>query len=650
MLKRITRLFRSDNLLLLVSILLTLLLISASKPHVNKADSYRAKAIGFLNQKFQEELQYWKAQTASFDQYAQVGDTLALQRDYKKLRGSYKQIEFMLEYLDKEAVDRNINGAPLPKLEPKVAEHVVLEPKGLQVIDELMGAATLDLEALQEQTALLLKNTEILTKFLTSRKFTDRQFFESSRQAMLRLMTLGITGFDTPGTLMGIGDAHQVLQSLKSYAAYYQSELQNINQLPLWDQLSKRFDQGIAKTAKGDFDRFDRLRFLNEVANPIYKLLLDIHLSLGYETIEEVSRYLPAVNYEATSLFSPNLLDPFYYSSVPNDSLFDQRAALGKLLFYDPVLSADNEMSCASCHNPKRAFTDGVPKSLSNQGEPLKRNALTLNYAIYATGYFHDLRAKRLEDQFEHVVLSQDEFDTNYRDILNKLSSSPTYSKLFAEAFPEQAKGLRINNIDYALAAYVMKLNRYDSALDRFFAGDSKALTAEQRKGFNLFTGKAACATCHFMPLFSGTVPPLFNESESEVLGIPMSNQKPWILDADIGRRGNGLEKEKADFYSNSFKTPTLRNIALTGPYMHNGVFNSLEEVMEFYNLGGGAGAGMDLEHQTLASDPLGLTQQEIDQLIAFMQALTDDGGFNPPSSLPRDFEANEVNVRPLGR
>ena len=644
---KILKRIKSENAILILSLLLSVVLISASRPVQNK-DVYSGKAIGMLNLKFQQELLFWEQQTARFNQLTIEGDFNQIMESYMKLRASYKQIEFMLEYLDKEAIDRHINGAPLPKLEPKVAELVVLEPKGLQVIDELLAEEEQDMNAVQFQAALLAKNAKQLTKFLKGRKFTDRQFFEASRLALIRLMTLGITGFDTPGTLMGVSDSQKVLESLKSYLSYYQSEIQNISRVDLWNQLEAHLDMGITLTARSNFEDFDRLKFITRSANPVYKLIKDLHLALGYETIDEVSRYLPSVNYNAEQLFSPDLLNTFYYSSVPNDSLFEKRAALGKLLFYDPLLSKDNEMSCASCHNPKRAFTDGRPTSLSNTGTPLKRNALTLNYSIYATGYFHDLRAKRLEDQFEHVVVSDQEFDTNYTEILNKLGSSPQYTQLFKESFPDESKSLRINNIDYALAAYVMNLNKFDSQLDKYFAGDVKALTKEQRKGFNLFTGKAACATCHFMPLFSGTVPPLYNESESEVLGVPGTASKPWRLDDDLGRRLNGLQKERADFYRNSFKTPTLRNIALTGPYMHNGVFNSLEEVMEFYNLGGGAGSGMQLEHQTLASDPLNLTDQEIAQIIVFMQALTDSESFNPPTSLPRDFQDLEINERAL--
>jgi cytochrome c peroxidase len=138
--------------------------------------------------------------------------------------------------------------------------------------------------------------------------------------------------------------------------------------------------------------------------------------------------------------------------------------------------------------------------------------------------------------------------------------------------------------------------------------------------------GKANCATCHFAPNFSGLVPPFFNENESEVLGVtakPVS-YKPLELDADKGRINSPVKKENTWIYENSFKTVTVRNIALTKPYFHNGAFSTLEEVLEFYNEGGGEGLGLKMNNQTLAADKLNLTQTEIQQVIAFLNSLTD--------------------------
>ena len=137
--------------------------------------------------------------------------------------------------------------------------------------------------------------------------------------------------------------------------------------------------------------------------------------------------------------------------------------------------------------------------------------------------------------------------------------------------------------------------------------------------------GKAACGTCHFAPAFNGTVPPYYQDSESEVLGIlyEYDTLKP-VLDQDIGRLGNGLPGEEAEHFIRSFKTVTVRNAALTGPYMHNGSINTLEEVVDFYNRGGGEGMGLSVPHQTLPPDPLNLTAQEQADIVAFMEALTD--------------------------
>ena len=151
--------------------------------------------------------------------------------------------------------------------------------------------------------------------------------------------------------------------------------------------------------------------------------------------------------------------------------------------------------------------------------------------------------------------------------------------------------------------------------------GDENKLSENEKKGFNLFMGKAKCGTCHFAPLFSGLLPPFFTESESEVLGVPGTNDKKNpTLDNDLGK----FLFTKSVIHKNSFKTPTLRNIELTAPYMHNGVYATLEEVMEFYNNGGGNGLKIAPPNQTLPFDKLNLSKKEVSDIIAFMKTLTD--------------------------
>src|SRR5699024_10797950 len=136
-------------------------------------------------------------------------------------------------------------------------------------------------------------------------------------------------------------------------------------------------------------------------------------------------------------------------------------------------------------------------------------------------------------------------------------------------------------------------------------------------KGFNLFMGKAKCATCHFMPLFNGTTPPKYIASEAEVIGVPKS-QTDSVIDPDLG----WYKTIGVDYYKHAFKTPTIRNISKTAPYMHNGIDSTLKQVMVFYNNAGPAGLGFKLSNQTLPEDSLDLTNQEIDAIIAFMKSL----------------------------
>ncbi|HUM66495.1 MAG TPA: cytochrome c peroxidase, partial [Chitinophagaceae bacterium] len=191
----------------------------------------------------------------------------------------------------------------------------------------------------------------------------------------------------------------------------------------------------------------------------------------------------------------------------------------------------------------------------------------------------------------------------------------------FKEAYADEEEPLNAYNIANAISSYIRTLISLNSRFDQYMRGDKTKLNSREKKGFNLFTGKAKCATCHFIPLFNGLVPPEFTETETEVLGTPATkNKKNAKLDTDAGK----FELTQSVIHKFAFKTPGLRNIEKTGPYMHNGVYDTLEEVMEFYNEGGGAGLDIAPENQTLPTDKLDLSKKEIESIIAFMKSLTD--------------------------
>jgi cytochrome c peroxidase len=168
-----------------------------------------------------------------------------------------------------------------------------------------------------------------------------------------------------------------------------------------------------------------------------------------------------------------------------------------------------------------------------------------------------------------------------------------------------------------AIGSYVRSLVFLNSRFDAYMRGDGQALAAGEIRGFNLFMGKAKCGTCHYMPLFNGTFPPRYMKIETEVIGVP---DKPGsaIVDADPGR----FAIVPTESFRHAFKTTTIRNAARTAPYMHNGVFLTLEQVLDFYNKGGGTGLGMKLPNQTLPFDKLDLSRQEQDDIIAFIRSL----------------------------
>ena len=276
-------------------------------------------------------------------------------------------------------------------------------------------------------------------------------------------------------------------------------------------------------------------------------------------------------------------------------------------------------MSCASCHIAENAFTDALQTATSNAGKPLERNTPTLTYVAYQKSFFYDGIALSLEGQIKNVVENTQEFHTDLLTIEQEILNDSTYVKAFEELYPN---GVTNQNITNAIANYERSLGNFSSKFDKNMQGKLENLSTSEKNGFNLFMGKAACATCHFPPVFNGTVPPKFDETELELIGVPEAKDtiNPMVSD-DLGR----YKLYKVDERKHYFKTSTVRNIDKTAPYMHNGVYTTLEEIVDFYNKGGGAGLGIDLPNQTLPSDQLGLTKQEIADLVSFMKSLTDE-------------------------
>ncbi len=569
-----------------------------------------------------------------------------LRSEFLSLRSKFKEIEFLVAYIDPQLFNQSLNGAPLPKIMKKVPDLTVIEPQGLQRLEELIYEERVNRKELKRIFVLFSQNWKQFNNALRHRKLVDADVLESVRFGIIRLQTMGTTAFDAPGNSeKTLHECAQTLRGMKSAMSRYEPYLEDV----LNEELLSLFDKGIDQCEGTElYNDFDHVTFFKEVLDPLWKKTLIAQGALKIELPHHRSQIPSPLNYEASSLLANDFLKADFYADFIGENNRDLKVSLGEILFFDPILSTSNERACASCHDPMKGFTDGLPKSLTNEQYFGLRNAPTILNAIYASEYFHDIRADRLSFQMDHVVFSPDEFNTDYNEIVAKLSKSNEYRGLFTDIYGRE--GITKNTITNAVAAYVASKCSFNSPFDQYMRGEISVIDEAVIRGYNLFQGKAACGTCHFSPTFAGNVPPNFEESETEVLGVPSTSKAPYELDADVGRWGNKRVKEKVEFYRYSFKTPTLRNIEYTGPYMHNGGYENLESVLDFYNQGGGQGLGLDVQFQTLPSDSLELSKHEKADIISFLKSLSDTVGMNHvPSRLPSFPEELNLNSRVIG-
>lgn len=540
-----------------------------------------------------------------------------LRNSLRNTRNSYKEIEFFIAYHYPEFSKTHLNAAPLFRIEAAGTSAYTLPPEGLQVLDELIFSeeVTEQKDKIIEITDYLYNNySDFYLSTLNNGLSKGNNKTLPLRSELIRIYTLGITGFDTPGSLNISEEAVHALTGMKKYIddeIYFKNyDRQKSDQL---------LSEGINYlSGNRDFETFDRIQFYKDYLQPLYEEWGS--WDGNPDDLKEFSGW----NVSNKNFFSSDFLDPYFYTILKSSEDSEALRLLGKEIFYDQNLSDNGKMSCASCHLPENAFTDLKTKSLSNaEGKTVLRNSPSLYNAVFAKRFFYDMRAFYLEQQAEHVIYNNQEFNTSYESIIRKLKAKPEYKKAFRKAFKNGTADKQ--NFSKALSAYVASLYSFNSDFDRFMRNE-KEISDDAKKGFNLFMGKANCATCHFAPHFSGLVPPFFNENESEVLGVTKKpiQVKPMEIDSDRGRVKSNVKKEDSWIYENSFKTMTVRNIALTKPYFHNGAFDTLEEVLDFYNEGGAEGLGIKINNQTLPADKLNLTEPEIKQIIAFLNSLTD--------------------------
>jgi cytochrome c peroxidase len=289
-----------------------------------------------------------------------------------------------------------------------------------------------------------------------------------------------------------------------------------------------------------------------------------------------------------------------------------EKIELGKMLYFDKRVSKDGTISCATCHDPKRGWAEDEPTSTGIRGQKGGRNAPTVINAAYATSQFWDGRAATLEEQAVGPVANPIEMGSSMPAVVEKLSKIPEYQERFQKVF---GTGVTEKGFAQAIAAFERTIVSGDSAYDRFKAGDKKALSGAQKRGLKVFE-KAGCANCHS--------PPLFSDYDFHNAGVDAGKPKP-----DEGRK----MVTKKDEDTGAFRVPSLRDVAKTAPYFHDGSARTLEEAVALM-----AAGGKDNPHRSSDFDPVReakLTSKDQKDLVEFLKALSGKYPIVEPPKLP---------------
>jgi cytochrome c peroxidase len=516
----------------------------------------------------------------------------------RRARLSFKSVEGLLEYFDGMTATI-LNGRESEEADADdERESPASDPAhGFAVLDSLLARG--DASSFGEvarHAKLMARTVRYSRSLLRHLTFGEAQLFDAVRLELVRIGTLGLGGFDASSPSDRASEAAAALKGLRQAMAV--SLATTTVTVRLRRETDARFASAIARLEERSPNELDVFGFIAGNLYPLAHALTAERRARGTVLPRSAGALRPSADF----VFDREAFDLTRYAPGHETDTGVALAAIGRKLFANQALSGDGTRSCATCHRPERAFTEPLARTatIDSLGRGSSRNTPTLINAAAQPALFADLRVRSLEDQVATVVASPSEMRGNLDSAAARV-------------------GIPKQTIQAALAAYIRTLVATQSRFDRAIRGDSAAITVDERRGFNLFMGKARCGTCHFAPFFNGTAPPDYWSTPPEVIGVPM-RPEGGAVDSDLGR--GAVDNQVA--HRHAFKTPSLRNVGVTGPYMHNGVFRTLDEVIDFYDRGGGAGLGLDVPNQTLRREKIGLTADEHRDLVAFLESLTD--------------------------
>ncbi len=565
-------------------------------------------------------------------------------------RNALKGIDFWLRYLEPIAY-KKING-PLPvewetEVFEKYEKPYKREGAGLTLATLYLEEENIQKDSLmnlieQSVNSMQTYNADSITINLKS----YHHFFLCNRLFLLNLAAIYTTGFECPDTSRIIPELRLMLTDVSTIYTSFNESFPQTNLPESYLNMYKKMISFV-KSQPVNYQQFDHFIFIKEYVNPLFAINQQLIKEYGVVSKSNIDYSL---NKNSVSIFSKNLYNSQnpkgIFLRVNDPKILAEIENIGKLLFYDPILSGNNMRSCGSCHKPEQYFTDTLTAtSLQYDGKSfLPRNSPTLINAQYNHLILLDGKHLSLQHQTKDVITNPTELGSKEQDVLKKVLSCNDYKKVFRELlkYTPTEKEITLEHICSSITLYYSKFSKYYSPFDMAM-NDHETINEQAKKGFNIFMSKAQCATCHFVPQFNGVKPP-YVSSEFEVLGVPKDTGFK-ALSTDKGRFGINPAKET----SSAFRTGTIRNSDKTAPYMHNGVFKTLNQVIDFYDHGGGAGKGLGVNNQTLSSDSLHLTKEDKNYLIAFIKSLNEKIEFeNLPVKLP-ESKIKNLNTRKVG-
>lgn len=560
---------------------------------------------------------------------AQLNDTNDIKRLKNQIqlcRNKMKGIDFWLRYLEPISY-KSING-PLPvEWETEVFEKFE-KPYRRDGAGLTLASLYLDEEHINKDTLLHLIQTSINAMVVYNADSVTKplqnfdHFFLCNRLYLLNLAAIYTTGFECPDPVKVIPELRLMMHSTKEIYTVYNLTFPD---KPLPEAYLSLYEKAIqfADHQSDDMNAFDHYTFIREFVNPLYAL--NQQYLRQYQAFSK-SMVDYTLSKTSTSIFSKSLYTgqngKGVFLRVKDSATLAKIERVGHLLFFDPILSGNNNRSCASCHKPDQCFADtlGFSNFQFDKMNTLPRNTPSLVNADYNHLLMLDGKHTSLQNQVHDVITNKIEMCGEEKEILKKILSCKEYKNIFTELLKltPQEPEITLDHIASAITYYYSRFSQSQAPFDDAM-NHKMELAQNEKEGFNLFMSKAQCGTCHFVPMFNGVKPPYVG-SEFEVLGVPADTAFKK-LSADNGR----YTVFQADQTKNAFRTGSIRNATKSAPYMHNGVFKNLDQVIEFYNNGGGTGRGLIVPNQTLSGDSLKLTVIEKTKLIAFIKSLNED-------------------------